>query len=66
MGSSDPGGPAARTQPRFYLPIVFWLGCLLLAFGLITREGTPILGGALVMAWGLFLAAVAHWAKRAR
>lgn len=71
MDSSDPGGPAEQTprrptQPRFYLPIVFWLGCVLLAFGLVTREGTPIVGGALVMAWGLFIGLVAHWAHRRR
>ena len=53
-------------RPRFYLPIVFWLGCVLLAFGLVTRHGSAIVGGALVMAWGLLLGLVAHWAQRAR
>ena len=53
-------------RPRFYLPIVFWLGCALLVFGLVTRHGSAILGGALVMAWGLLLGLVAHWAQRAR
>jgi hypothetical protein len=53
-------------SPRFYLPIVFWLGCVLLAFGLVARHGTSIVGGVLVMAWGLLLAVIAHWAQRAR
>ena len=71
MDSSDPGGPAEQTQPRparprFYLPIVFWLGCILLAFGLVTRESTYDPRGALVMAWGLFLGLAAHWAHRTR
>ena len=71
MDDTDPGGPAEGTprrpgQPRFYLPIVFWLGCILLAFGLVAGERTPIVGGALVMAWGLFIGAVAHWAHRTR
>ncbi len=71
MDESDAGGAAERAprrpgQPRFYLPIVFWLGCILLAFGLFARERTPIVGGALVMAWGLFIGAAAHWAHRAR
>jgi hypothetical protein len=52
--------------PRFYLPIVFWLGCVLLVFGLVARHGSAVVGGGLVMAWGLLLGLVAHWAQRAR
>ncbi|MET1060385.1 MAG: hypothetical protein ABWX84_12345 [Nocardioides sp.] len=55
-----------QQSPRFYLPIVFWLGCVLLAFGLVRQHGTAIVGGVLVMAWGLLLAVVAHWAQRSR
>ena len=53
-------------SPRFYLPIVFWLGCILLVFGLVAQHGSAIIGGVLVMAWGLLLGAVAHWAQRSR
>ena len=53
-------------SPRFYLPIVFWLGCILLVFGLFAQHGSAIIGGVLVMAWGLLLGLVAHWAQRAR
>jgi len=53
-------------SPRFYLPIVFWLGCILLVFGLVAQHGSAIIGGVLVMAWGLLLGLVAHWAQRAR
>lgn len=71
MDPNDPGTPAEQASarpayPRFYLPIVFWLGCLLLGFGLMAQHGSAIVGGALVMAWGVLLAVVAHVAQVAR
>ena len=53
-------------SPRFDLPIVVWLGCILHVFRLVAQHGSAIIGGVLVMAWGLLLGLVAHWAQRAR
>ncbi len=71
MESSESGGPGDQPRgstayPRFYLPIVFWLGLVMVGLGAVLRNGPALVAGALVMLWGLLLAVVAHWAQRKR
>ena len=53
-------------MPRIYLPIVFWLGVAMTLLALVFTDRTWAVGGVLLMAWGLVLALIGHWAQRRR